>query len=50
MDLNYGYHEVPIEHFDVGKTAFKVEEGLFQMARYAFWVGEFFFNLHEVDG
>jgi hypothetical protein len=30
IDLNYGYHQVPIEKTDVWKTVFKSNEGLFE--------------------
>ena len=30
IDLNSGYHQIPIESIDVRKTAFKTKEGLFK--------------------
>jgi hypothetical protein len=30
IDMNYGYHRVPIEQTDVWKTTFKSKEGLFE--------------------
>jgi hypothetical protein len=30
IDLKFGYHQVPIEHIDVWKIAFKSKEGLFE--------------------
>ena len=50
IDLNFGYHQVPIEPSDVWKAAFKAKEGLFEKVGHAFLFEKFSCKLHEFDG
>jgi len=50
IDLNCGYHRVPIEPTDVWKIAFKSKEGLFEWLFMPFRVEKCPSKFYEVDG